>query len=174
MKYVSFFIPLGGALTWHCVIIVVSKKYWLKSMDVNFITIKARKDRWSGWSNHNLSVFQHFADYLQYASTQTAYVHTLGEMKTYIVNWRDKRIHFNFKAFVSVDGSSSNLTEVVHSRWKNSHVINLSFLRSAKKISNTVCIKQWINYLRSSKFIFWETEMYLVSITPEIYFFWLN
>ena len=140
MKYVSFFIPLGGALTWHCVIIVVSKKYWLKSMDVNFITIKVRKDRWSGWNNHNLSVFQHFADYLQYASTQTAYVHTLGEMKTYIVNWRDKRIHFNFKAFVSVDGSSSNLTEVVHSRWKNSHVINLSFLRSTKKISNTVCI----------------------------------
>ena len=109
MKYVSSLIPLGGVLTWHCVIIVVSKKYWLKSMNVNFSTIKVRKDRWSGWNNHNLSVFQHFADFLQYASTLTAYVHTLGEMKSYIVNWRDKRIHFKFKAFVSIDDSSSKL-----------------------------------------------------------------
>ena len=64
--------------------------------------------------------------------------------------------NFMFKAFVSIDGSSSNLAEVVHAGWKNSHAINLSLLRCAHEdIKCSLYIKQWMKDLRSGEYIFW-------------------
>ena len=71
------------------------------------------------------SNFYSFAEQLLHATTPATYAHTFGEMKTYIIsndlkdqmtwlNWWDKRIYFMFKAFVSIDGLSSNLAEVLH------------------------------------------------------------
>ena len=74
--------------------------------------------------------------------TLAGYAHTFGEMKTYIMLndlkdqmtcliWWEKSKYFLFEYFVSIDGSSSNLAQVVHAAWKNSHAINLSLLRCA-------------------------------------------
>ena len=55
-----------------------------------------------------------------------------------------------------VDGPSSNLAGVVHTRWKNSHVINLSLLRCAHEdIKCSLDIKQWMKDLGSGEYIFW-------------------
>ena len=113
------------------------------------------------------SNFHNLAEQLLNATTPAAYVHTFGEMKTYIMSnglkdqmtwlilW-DKRKYFMFKAFVSIDGPSSNLAEVVHAGWKNSHAINLSLLRCAHEdIKCSLYIKQWMKDLRSGECIFW-------------------
>ena len=114
------------------------------------------------------SNFQNFAEQLLHTTTLAAYAHTLGEMKTYIMsndlkdqmtllNWWDKRKYFMFKAFVSIDVPSSNLAEVVHAGWKNSHAINLSLLRCAHEdIKCSLYIKQYMKDLRSGECIFWE------------------
>ena len=63
--------------------------------------------------------------------------------------------YFVFKAFVSIDDPSSNLAEVVHAGWKNSHAINLSLLRCAHEdIKCNLYIKQWMTDLRLGEWIF--------------------
>ena len=63
--------------------------------------------------------------------------------------------YFMFKAFISIDDPSSNLAEVVHAGWKNSHAINLSLLRCAHKdIKCSLYIKQWMKDLRLGEWIF--------------------
>ena len=53
-----------------------------------------------------------------------------------------------FKAYT--DGPSSNLAELVHAGWENSHAINLSLLRCAHKdIKCSLYKKQWMKDLRS-------------------------
>ena len=97
------------------------------------------------------SNFHNFIKQLLHATTTAAYAHTFGEMKEYIMsndlndqmtwlNWWDKRKYSMFKAFISIDGPSSNLAEVVHAGWKASHAINLSVLDVPTKTSNAVCI----------------------------------
>ena len=57
-----------------------------------------------------------------------------------------------FKAYI--DGSSSNLAELVHAGWENSHAINLSLLRCAHKdIKCSLYKKQWMKDLRSDECI---------------------
>ena len=67
-----------------------------------------------------------------------------------------KKKYFMFKAFVSIDGPSSNLAEVVHAGWKNSHAINLSLLRcSHKDIKCRLYIKQWMKDLTAGQCNTW-------------------
>ena len=55
-----------------------------------------------------------------------------------------------------IDGPSSNLAKVVHTRLMNSHTINLSLLRCAHEdIKCSLHIKQWMKDLGSGGCIFW-------------------
>ena len=86
--------------------------------------------------------FHNFSKQLLHAMTLAGYAHIFGEMKTYIMSndlkdqmtwliWWEKSKYFLFEYFVSIDGPSSNLAQVVHAGWKNSHAIKLSLLRCA-------------------------------------------
>ena len=60
-----------------------------------------------------------------------------------------------FKVFVSIDGPSNNLAEVVHAGWKIFHAINLSLLRCVyEDIKCSLYIKQWIKDLKSGECTF--------------------
>ena len=83
----------------------------------------------------NRCKFHYNLEQILHATTPTAYAHTFGEMKVYIMSndskdqmtwldWQDKGKYFLVKIFVSISGPSGNLAEVVHAGWKNSHAIN--------------------------------------------------
>ena len=66
-----------------------------------------------------------------------------GSNDMWLNRW-DKKKKFMFKAFVSIDGPSSKLSEVLHT-----HAINLSLLRCAHQdIKCSLYIKQWMEDLR--------------------------
>ena len=99
--------------------------------------------------------FHNFTEQLLHATIPAAYAHTFGEMKAYIISndLKDQmtcgwiggtKKKFMFKAFVSIDGPSSKLSEVLHT-----HAINLSLLRCAHQdIKCSLHIKQWMEDLR--------------------------
>ena len=73
-----------------------------------------------------------------------------GSFTGRLTTLEQKRFQDFLNSMDLIDGPSKNLAEVVHTGWKNSHVINLSLLRCAyEDIKCSLYIKQWMKDLES-------------------------
>ena len=66
--------------------------------------------------------------------------------------WNDWK-NLMFSAFTSIDAPSSNLAEVVHAGWKNSHEINLSVLNCTyPDVKNSLILPQHLKEVQSGDY----------------------